>query len=280
MDRRGMTLIELLVVIAIIAVLIGLLLPAVQKVREAAARTRSQNNLKQIILATHNYASVHEDRLPVFDGNKRSPNGQLSVFDVILPYIDGGSAVLASWDANPHDYAPQFATYVSPVDPTLIDHNRRTPLSSYPGNAQVFNGDASLTSTFADGTSNTITFAEHYGACRDTLFWWPMSIYTGGPRRATFADGGPIPNYRSYGDVHPVVAGIPPTTTGSVPGKTFQVAPAPENCNPSLAQTPHPSGMLVALADGSVRTLAPNISPQLYWSAVTPAGGEVLGADW
>ena len=49
---------------------------------------------------------------------------------------------------------------------------------------------------------------------------------------------------------------------------------------PSIAQTPHSAGMLVALADGSVRTLAPSMSPATYWGAVTPNGGEALGSDW
>ena len=66
------------------------------------------------------------------------------------------------------------------------------------------------------------------------------------------------------------------------PGSIFQVQPTPflGNCDPTRAATAHPGGMLVGLADGSVRTLAPSMSGDTWWAAVTPAGGEVLGSDW
>ncbi len=278
--RQGLTLVELLVVIGIIAILIALLLPAVQKVRETAFRAQSMNNLRQIALATHHFADAHNGRLPSFDGNRSSANVGQSLWIAILPYVDQDNLYAEYLRRKWIIFPVNVKTYLSPADPTLT--KEWTGVASYAANAQVFHGSPGLAWTFADGTSNTIAFAEHYAAnCGGTKFFFALGNQISGVHRATFAEGGPnIDQFANAGDYYPITSGFPPTTRGVGAG-TFQAAPRPpRKCDRMYANTPHPSGMLVALGDGSVRVLSPSMSTTTYWGAVTPAGGEVLGGEW
>jgi prepilin-type N-terminal cleavage/methylation domain-containing protein len=320
--RRGFTLIELLVVIAIIAVLIGLLLPAVQKVREAAARMQSANNLKQIGLALHNCHDTY-GTFPPAEGFYPAPSttwaagkGWGNVMFHLLQFIEQGNLYRAAltpadtWGAdnqvystmyptpapgfwyNPNIYNKIVKTYVNPSDPSagsglvsLLTTQGNTSRNitwqgwapgCYAYNIRVFDqlhganddpnkatgtqrwyGNTRITD-ITDGTSNTITFAEKYAVCGSGGSLWAHDWWSGAM---------PVFNLWTWG-----------------PSSKFQVQPTPYTsdaaCDSTRPQSAHPGGIMVGLCDGSVRFLSNGVSPATWWAACTPAGGEVLGADW
>src|SRR5262249_15555320 len=122
--RSGLTLIELLVVVAIVASLIGLLLPAIQEVRQAAARLPGSNNLKQIGLAVQNYAGAYQDALPALTSDLARPkygahNG--GIFFTLLPYLEKQELYQAALTANVTSTPPLIpgpqAPWAAPIPP-------------------------------------------------------------------------------------------------------------------------------------------------------------------
>jgi len=186
--QAGFTLIELLVVIAIIAILIGLLLPAVQKVREAAARMQSSNNLKQIGLAANTFYSTHDSFPPMFGSLTRgSPDlAGGSIYYHLLPYLEQDNVHRMGVDASrtqplkvlraPLDRSyPAGGTYNIPLSgqqgntnfPILYPAwastaNTTWGVASYSANWQVFRDTPAKIANVIDGLSNTFIFSEKY----------------------------------------------------------------------------------------------------------------------
>jgi prepilin-type N-terminal cleavage/methylation domain-containing protein len=290
---RGFTLVELLVVIAIIGVLVSLLLPAVQAARAAARRMDASNRLKQMALASHNFHDSKNYLPPAFvdwDSNWNATwyNQCGSTNQYILPYVE--QQALADigppyyfWNIYTDKAVPQV--FLNPDDPSCPGNGLYNDsgwglygVTSFAANYQSLghflnDGDRDIMkmASLVDGTSNTIFFAEKVAVCERS----DTSIFT---------QPGPYYNIWTYGrtawqEWNPVFAY---QITG--PASKFQRNPKTSggnaNCDPRLASSPRSSGILVALGDGSVRHVASEIDPNLWWAVCTPKGSEVLGNGW
>jgi len=288
--KRGFTLIELLVVIAIIAILIGLLLPAVQKVREAAARMSCSNNLKQIGVAIHNYASNNQDKLPGQLLYANSP-GWTTIHFQLLPFIEQDNVARISrgtdsWGNGAH--ASVIKTYLCPSDSSHQGGRRPTDpggwaatsyaaVNYHPNGAhnQFFSnlqynqsiGNYELRSKYTignipDGSSQHVGFTERY-ACLSgntgydySMLWnHPASSYHWGWNQWASA-------YGQWGGYLPMFN----TTV--------------KNAHPYYPTSGHGSTIQVMHMDGSVKGIGSGVSLNTWNNACTPDDGNVLGSDW
>lgn len=277
--RPGFTLIELLIVIAIMAILLGLLLGTIQKVRSVASGLEDKNKLKQMILAIHQYASQEDGKLPAANGDTMDGTEKTSPHYAIMPFLASGSPPYyrivnygRNWD--------EVDAFYSKLDVShrwqFAEDNFCDGKVSFAYSAPAFSHGAKLPNGFPDGTSQTVGFAEHYNFTGYRSNQMGISVVLDpnnadptrqGTRTPSFADPG-SDDWRptmtdekiiSYPEQHPI-----------------QLAPTFEQSDGARLQAMQISGLKAAMMDGSVRVFSPSITPELFWVFVAPNGGEIL----
>jgi prepilin-type N-terminal cleavage/methylation domain-containing protein len=278
--RLGFSFIEILIVIAILVVLFGLLLGVIQKVRTAASGLEDKNKLKQIILAMHQVASQDDGKLPAANGVTMDGTEKSSPHWAVMPYLASGSFPYYRI-VNHAPYWDDIGAFYSKLDEShkwqfASDYFSGGKIS-FPYSAPAFSNQATLPSSFTDGTSHTVGFAEHYNITinRFNHLGFAVSVdlnnenpSRSGPRTSSFCD----PGFKDW---------MPTIIDGKVVSypkqHPIQLAPRFDESDGSRLQAMQSSGLKTAMMDGSVRILSPSIRPELFWAFITPNGGEILG---
>ncbi len=296
MTRRGFTLVETLVAVAIVGTLVALLLPAVQKVRAAAALLACRNNLKQVGLAAQNYHAAHGELPP---GVTPYASGQsfpaMNWLARLLPFLDQGplwdDAVTAyrkapayPW-ADPHrGVQTPLPVFACPLDdrlvrPHLTETGMYAALTSYMGvngtahpaaDGVYYYGSRTKLTDITDGTSNTLAAGERPPSPGYWCGMWYASIIGS-------LQGGPT--VLGVREIH-LIGGV--SSVAACPKGPYHFAPGTltpaGKCDAFHYWSLHPGGANFALADGSARFLryeADVVMPAL----ATRAGGEVASLD-
>jgi prepilin-type N-terminal cleavage/methylation domain-containing protein len=254
--RCAFTLIELLVVIAIIAILIGLLVPAVQKVREAAARTQTINNLRQVGIASHGYHDTYK-KFPPYAGTVGTRMGSIHYF--ILPYIEGGNLYNLATDSlttttTPSLYGSVFQPYLSPMDASQNNGmvNATAAATNFIANVQAFPvSGARMPGSFPAGTSNTVLYATAAAVCANSA----------GNAWAERANASYMPVLNDF---------------TAVP----QDNPVPGTAIHGQSQGLSTGGAQVCMGDVSTRTVTTSVSLTTWQTVCNPRATVPPGQDW